>query len=233
MTACCACGGGSKPTEEQTVESDCSDAPNWKDVEGDTCETYGNAEFCLPNGQPGAGWQTEWGGLADYAVEDKDATQACCACGGGSSAGCKDQPGWYDSEGEGCLDYANNNYCKADGTTGDGWSSEWGSLELYATSGLAATSACCACGGGAGSAPTQQVCTDLIWRDAEGSNCAEYQSEQYCTHGGLQGVGWEPTWGKLEDYAVDGKSAIQACCACGGGSTSGGCVDAPDWSDSE
>jgi hypothetical protein len=57
------------------------------------------------------------------------------------------------------------------------------------------------------------------WKDLDGQTCADYSLRSFCSPYGEAGTGWSPTWGELSRYAVGGKDAPQACCACGGGST--------------
>jgi hypothetical protein len=60
------------------------------------------------------------------------------------------------------------------------------------------------------------VC-DTNWVDNEGYSCKEYAKEKWCTSNGKQGSGWEDRWGTISDFTNKGKSALQACCECGGG----------------
>ena len=63
------------------------------------------------------------------------------------------------------------------------------------------------------------VCADSPpgWTDSEGDGCQDYKDGEYCTAAGQAGLGWDPAWGTLSQYANDGKDATEACCACGGG----------------
>lgn len=67
-------------------------------------------------------------------------------------------------------------------------------------------------------------CTDVSnWQTTEGDNCATFESYNYCTSNGGQGSGWNRRWGKITDRKYsdsNGRSAFDACCACGGGSGS-------------
>lgn len=66
-------------------------------------------------------------------------------------------------------------------------------------------------------------CSDFPgYRDRDGDTCEEYDTAHYCTPMGTWGI-WgvrdkmnrnDPT---IDSYAVDGVSALEACCACGGG----------------
>merc|ERR1712050_522533 len=63
----------------------CIDKVGWVDSEGDDCDTYEEQLWCTKDGDTGVGWHEEWGTFNDF-KNDKayHATQACCACGGGS-----------------------------------------------------------------------------------------------------------------------------------------------------
>eukprot|EP00929_Paragymnodinium_shiwhaense_P027792 TRINITY_DN1622_c0_g1_i1.p1 TRINITY_DN1622_c0_g1~~TRINITY_DN1622_c0_g1_i1.p1 ORF type:complete len:604 (-),score=105.24 TRINITY_DN1622_c0_g1_i1:341-2152(-) len=72
---------------------------------------------------------------------------------------------------------------------------------------------------------TPGVCHDEPkgWADKDDSKCSDYAN--YCQMDGTPNSKWDPTWGTFKDN-VDpqmpgksfGKSASEACCACGGGS---------------
>ena len=63
----------------------CIDSPiGWVDSEGDSCLAYKINNWCKPTGQYGRGWDNFWGTFADYEGNGKDASEACCDCGGGS-----------------------------------------------------------------------------------------------------------------------------------------------------
>jgi hypothetical protein len=111
--------------------------------------------------------------------------------GGGS---CTDQAGFLDRDGQGCDVYADLAlYCD---TAAD-----------YANdNGVHAGIACCAC-------------SSEDWRDKDDARCIDYADYYYCQNGGY-GSGWHESWGPFSDYAVDGIDASQACCACGGGTSS-------------
>eukprot|EP00928_Gymnodinium_smaydae_P095606 TRINITY_DN8254_c0_g2_i1.p1 TRINITY_DN8254_c0_g2~~TRINITY_DN8254_c0_g2_i1.p1 ORF type:complete len:1583 (+),score=196.49 TRINITY_DN8254_c0_g2_i1:139-4887(+) len=56
------------------------------------------------------------------------------------------------------------------------------------------------------------------WRDKLGRSCADYRALALCRTSGVRGDAWRSHWGSIEDFAVAGEpSALQACCACGGG----------------
>merc|ERR1712151_443499 len=57
------------------------------------------------------------------------------------------------------------------------------------------------------------------WADIEGDDCATYAAQLWCTKDARPGVGWHSEWGTLNDFKADEMSALEACCACGGGTT--------------
>jgi hypothetical protein len=65
----------------------------------------------------------------------------------------------------------------------------------------------------------KETCVDSPrgWNASDGKSCAFYKREQLCTPTGRFGERWGSTYGKFEDWANNGVSADQACCACGGG----------------
>ena len=76
-------------------------------------------------------------------------------------------------------------------------------------------------------------CVDspIDWVDGSkgpGYNCKTYSVGQWCTKRGKRGKGWNRNkafgWGKLKSKfyeGTDGKIALDACCACGGGEGQG------------
>lgn len=65
------------------------------------------------------------------------------------------------------------------------------------------------------------ACSDspVGWRSSEGDPCSLYVLNSYCTAGAREGPGWNRcAWGPITDYADSkGRSALDACCGCGGG----------------
>ena len=128
-----------------------------------------------------------------------------------------------------------NSYCTPDGREGKGWNScAWGNITQYAGKhGVSALEACCACGGGSAPRPPAPPppppppsgCEDhpKDWRSSEGDSCCVYQWDSYCTPSGGEGPSWDhKAWGPISDYADEnGVSALDACCACGGGRRQG------------
>lgn len=80
---------------KRTDEPDqCWDDVDWYDGsptgEEERCDKYVEEDWCTESGEKGPGWQNATGrsgkDFADYAgANGRDATQACCGCGGGSS----------------------------------------------------------------------------------------------------------------------------------------------------
>jgi len=239
LTACCGCGGGQYPTSTRTSSTTiapigpCTDDPEgWRDSDGDTCEQYVSNKWCTPDGQKGVNFQAS--SFEDFRNDGHTALTACCGCGGGarratgafdisfaaialtSTVQCHDQPtGWVDRWGLGCADY-DAFQCFAAGDADD------------ANLGSTAEAACCACGGGVGgerakSAPevvgvASEVgsCVDepAGWQDSEGVGCEEYVGNDWCAQEGRFG---ENFTGDLDSRANGGRTAMTACCGCGGG----------------
>ena len=104
---------------------------------------------------------------------------------------CVDEPSdWTDVDGYGCVSYVGAQWCSAEGTTGAGWSSAWGTIEDYARNGISGLDACCGCGGGGilttlaptSSAPTvpPPPCYDVPeWRDPDQYTCDDWQAANW------------------------------------------------------
>jgi hypothetical protein len=70
----------------------CSDEPNWRDADGDTCAKYKESAWCNPDGSTTGSWKgiRKWWWLLSGSFDIKDkatagvsARHACCVCGGG------------------------------------------------------------------------------------------------------------------------------------------------------
>jgi len=100
----------------------CTDyPPSWTDSEGDACYIYKSLQFCTEYGEMGEGWSNDWGDFESFTRDGFDASDACCACGGGSYSNqgfnglwCTDRDEWTDTDGDGCQSYSNNNWCLDD-----------------------------------------------------------------------------------------------------------------------
>jgi len=83
-----------------------------------------------------------------------------------------------------------------------------------------------------------RVCaSDLVWRDSEGRGCLDYRHSELCTRQGGFGAGWGVGRGRFADYRNEEMTALDACCACGGGTyleaeaMAGTCNDTAGWTD--
>lgn len=108
----------------RVFRQDCGDVVGWTDVDGYTCDTYVNSQWCLSDGNFGAGWNPGWGTFATYALDGIASNDACCGCGGGTAlttptpgttvegAVCKDSPEtWTDIDGFDCAGWVMNSWC--------------------------------------------------------------------------------------------------------------------------
>jgi len=58
----------------------------------------------------------------------------------------------------------------------------------------------------------------LDWKDSRGDDCFIYEWGELCNHTKGYGSGWHIKGGSFADYSTpDGVTAVEACCACGGG----------------
>jgi hypothetical protein len=48
-----------------------------------SCLRYAESDYCDSSGAAGSGWNGAWGTISELAYNGVDATDACCACGGG------------------------------------------------------------------------------------------------------------------------------------------------------
>mmetsp|Transcript_82277 Transcript_82277/g.172269 ORF Transcript_82277/g.172269 Transcript_82277/m.172269 type:complete len:1356 (-) Transcript_82277:98-4165(-) len=206
---------------------DCSDM-DWKDSFGYNCETYANDKLCTSDGGEGSGWNSNWGSLSDFAKDGKDATDACCACGGGSLA----SPG---ATRRSCIDPSICTSTSSTTTTTTttqtiaetySWIiSAWSSCAQDVCTKMGTQSRTVSCvssvNGSAVSSSLCEVCEDTIanWRDADGYTCSTYVLNNWCTASGGYGAGWSPDWGLFTDFVYTSSygTAVQSCCACGGG----------------
>mmetsp|Transcript_20482 Transcript_20482/g.33452 ORF Transcript_20482/g.33452 Transcript_20482/m.33452 type:complete len:358 (+) Transcript_20482:721-1794(+) len=191
----------------------CLDSPiGWFDIFGRNCEWYSEVESnCAIYGD-------------QYKNFGKTALSACCVCGGGpspepaadsdvvlqdaveasQSQSCWDLPSWYDSTGDGCVWYEEENNCEY-----------YGNQFPSHIDGQTANEACFSCGGGLYEAPlpsdavadTVPGCSDtpFSWFDDVGIGCDWYAIEdRNCIEFG-------------EVVGADRRTPNEVCCACGGG----------------
>jgi len=165
----------------------------------------------------------EWGDycyVQDSECEDSD--WGYCRPESMTTAGCTDYPpDWTDADGDGCYSYVFNGFCTASGGHGAEWDEDWGGFDAFTMNGYDASTACCSCGGGSDTNQgyNDDRCADAEgWTDKDGDGCSQYSEYFLCTAAGQPGFGWHEEWGTLSDFKAGGKSAVEACCACGGGS---------------
>lgn len=121
---------------------------------------------------------------------------------------------WQDLLGYSCSELVEEEWCNPDGTS---WhDGEWDNKN-FANGGYVASQACCGCGGGV------KRCWDHSYADGSGLSCDVYGYLEWCTTGGVAGVGWQQEWGTFPEVTgtANGLTAVSACCACGGGLTTG------------
>lgn len=178
-------------TNAPTEAGTCVDEPKgWQDAFGASCTQYVTSQWCTPYGAPGTGWAPWWGTMDEFAVENVSAADACCGCGGG--VGGTRPPSFAPTSAPSVSPTIN------DGTT---------TIDTPTTTVFSSTT-------------PKPRCADSPpwWQDSFGATCAQYGGSQWCTLDGQTGPGWATWWGEIEDYAVNGITAFQACCDCGGGS---------------
>lgn len=73
LQACCACGGGTAPKPPAPAPpppppaTKCTDYPNWRSSEGDSCCVYPWNSYCTADGKEGPSWRKSWGPISKYA----------------------------------------------------------------------------------------------------------------------------------------------------------------------
>ncbi|CAK0900181.1 unnamed protein product [Prorocentrum cordatum] len=210
---------GSVPSQEATPTppaarytwSDCICKASWQES-GKTC----SQGCCNFEDDPGG----------DYCyVEDPQCESFAwghCRPESMTSPGCTDYPpDWTDKDGDDCYAYEFNEFCTASGGYGEDWDKDWGTFQSFSNNGYDASTACCSCGGGSDTFQgyNDNQCADTEgWVDKDGDGCTTYSEHFFCTTAGEMGVGWHEEWGTLSDFKAGGKSSLEACCACGGGS---------------
>merc|ERR1719162_472491 len=123
-----------------------------------------------------------------------------------------DVPGWLDSRNHVCRDYVAEDRCKNNMPI----PSERETIRTYENDeGKSAIEACCGCGGG--KTGEELTCADkYLWKDADGYGCGDYH--EGCADG--QVVDPDNNLEMIMRYKnVEGVSATEACCECGGGGT--------------
>ena len=134
---------------------------------------------------------------------------------------------WTDDIGDNCYTYSVAEYCVA-GAAGLGWDASWGAIGDYTSTdtGTSSIDACCECGGGRlqiteeAAVEAAATCLDYPtnWLSTDSETCAQYREGAFCNGDGTPGPGWNEAWGNISSFAsLDGRSAIDVCCVCGGG----------------
>lgn len=81
----CVGSDGIEVEQAQCEEAECQDTVSgWRDSYDAPCSIYESYNWCTSTGNYASGWLSSWGSFADYARDGYDATQVCCACGGGT-----------------------------------------------------------------------------------------------------------------------------------------------------
>jgi len=207
------------PPADRFTWGNCKCKVNWQE-EGQTCH-----EGCcnFDDDSSGDEYYYYYNDVYCY-VEDAECEGAdwgTCRPETMSIPGCTDYPPeWSDSDGDDCFAYQYNDFCTLSGGAGSSWDDDWGTFQSFTMSGHDASDACCACGGGSHTFQgyNDKTCADTAgWKDTDGDGCSSYSQLFYCTRDGKPGVGWHEEWGTLSGFHVNGVSALEACCACGGG----------------
>ena len=74
-------------TTTTTSSTVCADTPKgWASSTAVNCQQYAERKWCTNKGKYGTGWKKGYVSFAKWANKGVDATQACCVCGGGSTA---------------------------------------------------------------------------------------------------------------------------------------------------
>ncbi len=206
----------SSPAPTPAPSPDCVEDTSWRDSLGFFCDFY---ELVDTPGCP------VYGNLYDGGMGT--AGEACCHCGGGSAVNgtgpfptpaptipCFDDASWLDIYGDSCDWYEVNDLI---GCPTYGAISDW--------IGTTANEACCHCGGG-----EPEFCSNYdSWIDTFGDSCNWYVIND------AEGC---PQHGDTEN--VEGVTATEACCHCGGGNTgaptpaptvTAGCINVLGWTD--
>lgn len=222
----------------------CRDTPrDWKDSDGDSCGEYAAKGYCTVTGGYGIGWRRDWGSFANFSSpsDGRNATAACCNCGGGSVPHCHDISGWFDKEGDGCQSYVDYAWCNSTGGWGLGWHEEWGEFSTNAD-GIGPATACCHCGGGQTEEDSKQnTLAELqggrryTWNECECLQTWEEDGVGRCSSTCCN-LDDDPlgSWCKVKDPACE-DSADWGYCRTPDpdimNTAAEPCIDTPDWSD--
>lgn len=156
-----------------------------------------------------------------------DSTPATTATTTPLIGSCQDVANWQPENEGPCDEWVSSNYCTPGGGYGTGWNNDWGEFDLYKSQGLTVAEACCECGGGTHTptpptpTPAPAPCENIPvnWQPDGDVPCQDWFDENYCTSTGGYGTGWDASWGYFENYTDEGRTVVEACCQCGGGTT--------------
>lgn len=109
-----------KPTSApQSIVTACRDLEGWEDSQGISCYWYSKWSMCTPTGGYGTGYVYDpaYAPFRSWANGGIDATQACCACGGGvvPELGCSDTNCLSCTAQNVCTSCVEGYYVSADG----------------------------------------------------------------------------------------------------------------------
>jgi hypothetical protein len=243
-----------KPPREEFVAPDettntCEDMEGWVSATGDNCDVYVASEWCNLDGSAGPGWDPLYGTFAEWGDGGGvDATGACCACGGGATAG--DEAATDEAvTDEAAIDYVEVTAEEAGDADAEEEAAPEGDIFHFEEEAVAPEEEESSYGSMVEdvvfqeeAAPAEEVvfeeeeeaapaeeaaegsCADTAgWVSSTDFGCDEYATYAWCTADGGFGEGWDPELGDFSQWAstVDGTDATQACCVCGGGSSGG------------
>ena len=242
--ACCTCGGGRTSTSSESDDSEIvnstsepSEAPSFRDI--------------LPSSStPTIGESDEPSEAPSFLHTLPPSSVPTGVPDGPCSPGCDDYPeGWHDSGGESfdCNWYAKfKNNCQSYGNS-------------FENDGKTANEACCTCGGGRISTCNESDDSEIVDSTSEPSEapsysktftpssnptqllsqskapeCSNSPDDWYDSAGPQYDCNWYALSHNCKNYGHKyknfGKTANQACCICGGGSSP--CEDVQGWHDS-
>ena len=220
-----------------TSASGCADLPGWMSSTKANCQQYKELKWCTPDGKYGTGWSTTYGTFAKWAVGGKDASQACCACGGGDPVGntaCSACPSGNTCDGSrtiiscGAGKYANLASTSCASCTSNKYSSGAANSACatcasgsYTTGSTAGNTACTACPAGyrCDGSTTKTGCGAGTYSTAGLASCKSCGSGTQYSTGSANTVCEKCLAGK---YTSGGSAGNTACSACPSGKSCDG-----------
>ena len=159
----------------------------WRSSDGNSCEDYEKLLYCDGTSTAGNDWTA-------FGADGMDASQACCACGGGDMVSVSATPAPTST--------VNTLGTKHPGKSGNSYCTDMGP------------------GGDKSRDMNTKDATSMEWVNDYGQSCDEYELSQVCSEDGGIGFGYEVhkyEFPELEETQYDGLTALEACCVCGGG----------------